>query len=173
MAPPPAKQFSGIFVCYRREDTDSVVDRLLLSLRPRFGKDRIFVDVDSIGVGKNFRRVIEKALGSSRILIAMIGRNWLTATDKKGNRRLDDPLDSVRIEIATALKQNMTVIPILVYGASMPDLEDLPEDIAELQLLHAVSLDRRHWDQDVDLLLDTIEKILAEVDEDDEIQEQA
>lgn len=39
-------------------------------------------------------------------MLVMIGRNWMRITDTQGNRRLDDPADHIRAEIAAALKQS-------------------------------------------------------------------
>ena len=50
-------------------------------------------------------------------VIAMIGPNWSNVGDDDGNRRLDDPNDFVRIEIAAALQRDIPVIPILLDGA--------------------------------------------------------
>jgi hypothetical protein len=59
----------------------------------------------------------------------VIGRQWLTATDNAGRRRLDSPRDFVRIEIEAALQRDIPVIPLLVQGASMPDEDNLPPSI--------------------------------------------
>ena len=66
------------------------------------------------------------------MLIAVIGKGWLISCDQEGQRRLDNPEDFVRIEIATALKRDIRVIPVLVDGASMPRSRDLPDDLKAL-----------------------------------------
>jgi hypothetical protein len=63
------------------------------------------------------------------VLIAVIGQRWLNSSDEEGGRRIDHPEDSVRLEIATALKRNIRVIPVLVDGALMPRSSDLPDDL--------------------------------------------
>jgi hypothetical protein len=83
----------------------------------------------------------------------MIGTNWLDATDGSGGRRLDDPMDFVRLETASALKRDIPVIPVLVRGASVPHLEDLPEDLKELAFRNAVELTHARWDSDVQVLI--------------------
>ena len=80
----------------------------------------------------DFIRTIEEAVAACDVLLAVIGERWLTATDEEGRRRLDNPEDFVRIEIATALKRGIRVIPVLVDGASMPRSGDLPNDLQSL-----------------------------------------
>src|SRR6185295_12970787 len=113
MPPPPAKQFSGIFVSYRREDTSGHAGWLADLLGDHFGKDQIFMDIDNIQPGEDFVHVIEKAVGSCEILIAMIGRHWLSRAGEP-TRLLDNPNDFVRLEIAAALNRDIRVIPVLV-----------------------------------------------------------
>ncbi|HEX8071631.1 MAG TPA: toll/interleukin-1 receptor domain-containing protein [Pyrinomonadaceae bacterium] len=126
MPQPAPGQFAGIFISYRRDDTAGHAGRLYDGLSARFGDDLIFMDIDQLEPGEDFVQVIEEAVGSCEILIALIGRSWLTNYDAAG-RRLDNPNDFVRLEIATALARNIRVIPILVQGAQMPRPEDLPE----------------------------------------------
>src|SRR5215472_5182373 len=103
-----------IFVSYRREDSSDVTDRICDEMRRRLGKDRLFKDVDSIALGQDFRTVIADAVGQCKVLLAVIGKDWLTTMDKDGRRRLEDSGDYVHIEIATALTRGIPVIPVLV-----------------------------------------------------------
>src|SRR5262245_6738119 len=128
----------GIFVSYRREDTAQAAGRLSDRLRDRFGAKRIFIDVESIGLGLDFVEVITKALGSCDLLLALIGNEWLTVVDDEGRRRLDDEHDYVRIEIEAALQRNIRVVPILVDGARMPRTEELPQGLHALVRRHAL-----------------------------------
>jgi hypothetical protein len=79
------------------------------------------MDVDKIPLGVNFVKFLSEEVGKCDVLLALIGANWLTIRDEKGNRRLDNPNDFLRIEIATALTRDIPVIPILLDGARMPD----------------------------------------------------
>src|SRR6185369_8101255 len=128
--------FSGIFVSYRREDAAGHAGRLFDRLVSHFGRDRIFMDVDAIEPGQDFVTVIENAVGSCEILIAVIGKDWLSSTGRTG--RLNNPNDFVRLEIGTALSRDVRVIPVLVERASMPKPEDLPEDLVKLTRRNAV-----------------------------------
>ena len=96
-----------IFISYRREDVSGVAGRLNDRLRAHYGHDNVFMDVDSLEPGLVFTEVIERTVGSCDVLIALIGRQWLTVTDSQGGQRLDDPNDFVRNEIATALKRGI------------------------------------------------------------------
>lgn len=83
----------------------------------------------------------------------MIGRDWVTATDHEGRRRLNDPDDYVRFEIASALRGKVTVIPVLVHGAETPSDANLPSDLKELSFLQAVELSHTKWESDVQHLI--------------------
>jgi hypothetical protein len=100
-----------IFISYRREDSLSVAGRLYDRLSARFHQNQIFMDIDTIDVGIDFVKAIEESVASCDVLIAVIGRHWLVRSDEQGRRRLDNPEDFVRIEIATALKRSIRVIP--------------------------------------------------------------
>jgi formylglycine-generating enzyme required for sulfatase activity len=124
-----------------------------------FGDDNIFMDIDTIEPGLDFVEVIEEAVGSCDVLIALIGRQWLTITDATGQRRLDNPEDFVRLEIETALDRNIRVIPVLVQGAAMPRSSELPDDLRKLARRNALSIgDRFH--PDVDHLIKVVENVL-------------
>ncbi len=110
----------GFFISYRRDDSAGHAGRLHDRLIENFGRENIFIDVDTIGIGVDFSEAIRDAIRATDGLIAIIGREWLSATDSSGGRRLDNPQDFVRLEIATALELGVRVIPVLVQGASPP-----------------------------------------------------
>jgi hypothetical protein len=100
--------------------------------------------------------MIERAVGSCDVLIALIGRQWIAATDAEGRRRLDSANDFVRAEIAAALAHGIRVVPVLIHGASMPRSEDLPEEIRELAWRNAIVLSDAHFAADVRLLISSL-----------------
>lgn len=155
---PSTQQFSGIFVSYRRDDAAGHAGRLADRLVEHFGRKRIFVDIDTIEPGEDFVTVIENAVSSCEILIAVMGQKWLSAG---GTGRLDNPNDFVRLEIATALRRDIRVIPVLVQRASMPKPQDLPEDLIKLTRRNAIELTDSRWQTDVDQLINVMEKVLA------------
>ena len=147
----------SIFISYRREDTSGYAGRLYDKLKNHLG-DQVFMDIDTIDPGSDFIMTVENAVSSCNILIALIGRNWLNITDMIGRRRLDNPEDFVRLEILSALNQNIKVIPVLVQGASMPHREDLPEPIGRLARLNAIELSDTRWAYDMERLIKVIEQ---------------
>jgi Tol biopolymer transport system component len=152
---------SGIFISYRREDSAGQAGRLYDRLSARFGRDRVFMDVDSIGAGRDFTQEIERAIGSSEAFIVIIGRDWLTVSDG-GQPRLNNPRDYVRIEVETALTQPVTVIPVLVRNSSMPRQDELPEPLALLSTRNAVEVRDKEFDYDVDRVIGRLEDLLGE-----------
>jgi hypothetical protein len=133
-----------IFVSYRREDSGDASGRLGDGLKARLGRDNVFMDVDNIPVGVDFRQHLAQAVSRCDILLAVIGDHWLEARyaegPKQGQRRLDDPDDYVRIEIQSALARNIRVVPVLVRGATMPRPDDLPGDLKPLAFRQAAEV---------------------------------
>lgn len=161
MQQPAARQFSGIFICYRRDDSAGHAGRLYDRLSAHFGEGNVFMDVDYIKPGEDYEQIIEKAVGSCEILLTLIGKRWLSSSDG-ALRRLDKPDDFVRLEIAAALDRGIRVIPILVQGASVPEPHVLPEDLARLSRRQAYELSDVRWKQDLDKLIIALERILDE-----------
>ena len=143
----------AIFISYRREDAEGQAGRLFNDLAEQFGEHSVFMDVAGIEPGRDFRRAIDEQVASCGVLLAVIGKRWLDATDESGRRRLDDPMDFVRLETASAMKREIPVIPVLVQGASMPRAEQLPPDLAELPYRNGVELTHARWDSDVQVLI--------------------
>src|SRR5215831_16515157 len=107
----PAAKAGGIFVSYRRHESRDFAGRLYDRLAGRFGEGQVFIDVDTIEPGVDFAEAISREVATCQVLVAVIGPNWLTATDERGRRRLDDPDDLVRLEIEAALARDVRVIP--------------------------------------------------------------
>ena len=149
----------GIFVSYRRDETAGYAGRLADKLNEHFGEHKVFRDIDSIDPGLDFVEAIQRAVDSSEVMIAVIGRNWSSATDAAGRERLQDPHDYVRMEIATALERNIRVIPVLVQGVSMPGTHELPDDLAPLTRRNAFELHDSSWSDDVRRLVNALERI--------------
>ena len=87
---------AGIFISYRRDDAAGHAGRIYDQLSEDFGDAQVFMDVDAIDPGVDFMSRIESAVASADVFLAIVGRNWVTATDARGRRRLDDPNDYVR-----------------------------------------------------------------------------
>jgi WD40 repeat protein len=140
---------STVFVSYRRGDSEGQARALKNDLVELIGKSSVFMDVDNIAPGQDFRHVLNERLESCGLLLALIGPGWLDAKDGEGNRRLGNATDLVRHEIAAALKRNIRVIPVLLQGVQVPSPERLPEDIRELAYRHAFALGHSTWESDV------------------------
>ena len=152
---------SGIFISYRHEDSQELAGRLFDRLAQRFGKDRVFRDIDAIDPGAKFAEVIAERIGDCDALVALIGKGWLDAKDAQGRRRLDLPNDFVKAEIAEALAQNKLVIPALIEGTPMPARDALPPQIAGLADCNALPISDSRFDFDIGRLVSVIGKVLA------------
>jgi glycerophosphoryl diester phosphodiesterase len=151
-----------VFMSYRRDDTDFPASWLYERLTGHLGHDQVFKDVDSIELGDDFVQVINTAVGSCDVLLALIGDRWLTIRDKDGKRRLDDPKDFVRLEIEAALKRRVRVIPILLGSAEMPTREELPASLSRLTRRQAMRLTPSRFEADIGRLLQVLDKTLLE-----------
>lgn len=154
-----------IFMCYRRDDSEGQAGRLFDRLSLYFGKDKIFMDIDTIEPGDDFVEVIEREVVCCDVLLALIGKRWLSSTDSSGHRRLDNQEDFVHLEIATALERDIRVIPVLVQGANMPLSEELPATLVKLARRSAIELSSTRWQHDVECLIQVLEKALRAVKE--------
>jgi hypothetical protein len=150
----------GVFVSYRREDGSGTAGRIADRLVGAFGADRVFIDVDKIKPGMDYVEALTRAVESCEVLVAIIGRRWLTVRNKDG-RRLDDPRDWVRVEVGTALARGIRVIPVLIGGAAMPAQEKLPDDLAGLVRLNALRVRHESFHPDATQLVTAIEQGLA------------
>lgn len=142
-----------VFVSYRRRDSAPYARSLNERLTTEFRPDGVFMDIATIGPGENFVQRIDRALEQVDAVIVLIGKSWLTATKDGENRRIDDPADMVHMEIATALRADKHVIPVLVGGASMPGKQQLPGPLQGLAQLNAIELSDTRWDYDLGRLI--------------------
>lgn len=128
VAPPYPER--SIFINYRRDDSEDVCGRIYDRLVAEFGRGSVFKDVNDIPAGVDFRQVLEREVGSTDILLSLIGPDW----DNRANKaRLNDTNDFVRFEIETALKRGIPVIPVLVRRRSaLPNKNDLPKPLQDL-----------------------------------------
>src|SRR5436309_13635421 len=133
-----------IFISYRREDSGYAVLAIYDRLSSHFGREAVFMDIDTIPFGVDFRKHLDEAVGQCDILLAVIGESWLEVRfkdgPKQGQRRLDDPADFVRLEIQAALARDIPVIPVLVGSAAMPAEQQLPEGLRDLAYRNAADV---------------------------------
>ncbi len=127
------------------------------TLGERYGIANVFWDQDDIEIGEAFPDTIAAELEASDTVVVIIGNKWLDATDAAGQRRLDNPKDFVRIEVATALESNKRVIPVLVDDAAMPSAARLPAPLARLADLNALRIDNQEIKVGLRRLADWVE----------------
>jgi hypothetical protein len=148
-----------IFISYRRSDTQMAAGRLHDSLVGRFGGPSVFRDKEAIRPGYDWIEEIQNALAGDVVVLALLGPQWADSRDAEGHRRLDDPEDSNRVELETALAKKVPVIPILVEGANMPDADGLPSSLRALIRRNAVPLRDSDWDADFGRLTDALSSL--------------
>ncbi len=148
----------SIFISYRVQDTSGETGRLVDTLKRYYKSDQLFIDIEKIEPGLDFTQVINKYLEKCEVVLMVIGPDWI-GKDKLGNPRIVKDDDWVRIEISTALKRNVRIIPILVDGANLPDITQLPEDIKYITRLQTHELSNKRWDYDTKKLVSHLSNI--------------
>ena len=144
-----------IFISYRRTDSD-IAGRIADHLLAEFGRDSVFLDVDSIPVGRDFRVVIERSIARSDCLVMVIGPGWNRASDsgEGPESSLQSETDFVRLEVQAALKWNIPIVPVLVGDVQMPTASSLPQDIAEVAYINATAVrSGRNFQHDIEELI--------------------
>jgi formylglycine-generating enzyme required for sulfatase activity len=145
---------SKVFISYRRDDTKYQARDIHDAFCRVLPRDHVFMDVATIPPGANFRQVLRGWVDQCEVLLALIGPGWLNATDPKSKgRRLDNPSDLVRIEIGEALACGIPVVPVLIDGVPMPDIDLLPDDLKELVNRQAEFVEYRNFVVDVERLI--------------------
>lgn len=149
---------AGIFVSYRRDDSQGFAGRLADDLVDIFGADRVFRDIE-IPAGSDFTDVLHRAIAACDILLVVIGRHWAAESSDGYGSRLFEPTDWVRTEIEAAFAQGKQLIPVLVGGAAMPAASTLPKSIEKLARLQAAVLTDRHWDAELAGFAERLQKL--------------
>jgi hypothetical protein len=148
-----------IFISYRRKESADFTGRLFDRLAGYFGPDSVFMDVDVLISGADYRTQIGKIIAECDVLLAIIGQEWTTITDESGKRRLDNPDDQLRIEVATALERGIAVVPVLIHGAGLPNADELPADIAAIATAEPIGIQSGlPFNTDVQKLVDRLEQ---------------
>lgn len=147
---------TNIFISYRRTDSAGHAGRIYDKLYQQFGEAQVFLDFNAIPGATDFRKEIREALRKANIVLVIIGPHWLNSTNEQGQRRLMNDRDLVRREIRTALDGDVTVIPVLVGGAHMPQETELPEDLIGLCQRNAIEISNNRFREDCDRLIKEI-----------------
>lgn len=151
----------GLFISYRRQDSAAYAARLADTLVARYGRDRLFLDIDNLELGVDFASHIHRVIESCRTILVVIGPKWTEVRDSQGQRRIDDPSDFIRAEVASALRSDRYVIPVLVGGARMPRADELPEELAALSRRNAFELRDDRWASSIDQLCELLDRVLG------------
>jgi len=149
-----------IFINYRRDDTQGVAGRLFDHLALEYSRAELFMDVDAMKPGLDFIKQLDSQVSQCHVLLAVIGPHWVDARDAAGKRRLDNEKDSVRIELASALRRDIAVIPVLVEGTAMPPEDSLPDDLKPLARRHALELRHTRFNADADAIVQALEQVV-------------
>jgi len=158
----PSDLVTGIFISYRRIDSRVYAGRLFDRLARHFGPSAVFMDTEGgIARGADFVNTLERAVAGVNAMVVVIGDHWSTCCDDRGLRRLDNDEDWVRQELASALRRDILVLPVLVNGASMPRAEDLPENIRGLARKQAAEISDGRWDYDTGEIFKTLERVVT------------
>jgi len=153
-----------IFISYRREDSIDATDRIYEKLALHFGTANVFMDVDAIPPGTDYRQYLHDSVSASAAMLVVIGHHWTTVRGKGvlfWRRRLHDPTDWVRIEIEMAIKHGIPIIPVLVGQGVVPFASTLPESLRPILNFQTTEVrPGRHFTEHIQKLIRTIEGYL-------------
>jgi hypothetical protein len=145
-----------IAISYRRSDTSAFAGRLRDKLALHFGEDAVFMDIDDIPLGVDFREHIKATLDRTDVVLVVVGPHWTGG--EGGKSRIHEAADPCRVEVEVALARRVPVIPVLVNGTPMPKAETLPPSIADFSFRNAAEIsDGRDFHQQADRLIRSIE----------------
>lgn len=151
----------NVFINYRREDSAGWTGRLHDRMACELPARRIFIDVDNIEPGEDFAHKLDEQVAQCDVFLPVIGPRWLAVSDEGGNRRIDNPADFVRIEIASAIRRdNAHIIPVLVDGARMPSENDLPDELRSLVQRNALEISGKRFHRDAQHLVEAVKASL-------------
>ena len=151
-----------IFISYRRDDAAGYARAVYDELTRRFGAERVFIDVDDINAGQPFSEVIQRSVGESAVLLALIGKRWHGEREGGAPPRISDASDFVRQEVAAGLAKGIRVIPVLLDGATIPDATRLPRELGPLAGRNALELDHSRFADDMARLVREVREALGE-----------
>jgi TIR domain len=153
---PYATEDAISFLNYRRRDTTQETKRIYDRMTDHFGRNSIFLDVDSIPLGVDFRQLIENVVSKSKSHLFVIGPEWLDVKRPDGSRCVDDPKDLCRIEAEAAIVRGVPLVAALIRGATLPSEESLPPSLVEVAYSFDLPVRKDQWDHDLNRLLKTV-----------------
>ena len=144
----------SVFLSYRREDSAGYAGRLAEHLGSDIGHEHVFMDVQDIVPGQDFAQAIENTISACQAVIVVIGPRWVADLKQRGGRD-----DFVLHEVSVALRRDVTVIPVLVGGATMPSAAELPENISTLSRRQALEIHDARFEDDAKLLVQALRRV--------------
>jgi len=148
-----------VFLNYRRADAEAWADRLFERLIRQFPRENVFMDIDGhIPVGFPWADWLDAQVAACDLMLVLIGRTWVAefkSRSEPGER------DFVRVEIESALKRKIPVVPVFLGDAPMPKPAELPETMRPLLALQAARLNRASFDNDAETLLKGVARSIA------------
>jgi hypothetical protein len=160
---PKAKATARVFLNYRSGIADQMVLLLHDELASRFGERAVFRDITSIPLGAAFEPVIMTNVAGAKVLLAVVGPKWETATTAAGVRCLDDPDDWVRRELLHAQANGVRVVPVLVGQRNRLRAEDLPAKLGWVASAQSMQLTGDADRQDIALFVDRLSRRCPEL----------
>jgi len=152
---------SKIVISYRRSDSKAMAGRIRDCLVEHYGDDSVFMDIENIPPGVDFRTHIDNEIHGSDLFLAIVGPKW-RGQNRSGGSRIKDEADPVRAELEAAIERNIPVIPVLVDDAIMPKASDLPDKIKDFSYRNAVTVDAgEDFHVHMERLIGKIDKMLG------------
>jgi uncharacterized membrane protein HdeD (DUF308 family) len=150
-----------ISISYRRADTQAITGRIYDRLRDHYGVESVFIDIDAIPLGTNYKDHISETLRQTDFLLVVVGEKWL-GPRANGTYRISDLNDPVRLELQAAMQHQRKIIPLLADGASMPGPEELPEDLREFSFINGAEIDSgRYFDVHISSVMKFLDSAIA------------
>jgi uncharacterized membrane protein YhaH (DUF805 family) len=151
---------ASIIISYRRADTGHITGRIFDHLVDHFGRDSVFMDIDAIPIGMDFREHIRTALDKCDIMLAIVGPRWQDGGSPRD--RLADETDWMRIELETALAKKIPVVPVLIDQSQLPSPSELPESLRDLTFRQTTRIDSGvDFSVHMERLIRSIDKLIA------------
>jgi hypothetical protein len=144
-----------IFINYRSTDSANAAAFLHAELSDRFGAESVFLDYESLPLGRDFMPILLDRVRRCAVLVVVVGVGWLDG--KIGRRPIDNPDDWVRREMLEALDNDIPVVPVLIGNAEMTSSR-LPAELATLANRQRFEVRDRHQRSDIRNLGDYLAK---------------
>jgi hypothetical protein len=145
-----------VFICYRRVDSGDA-GRLQAHLRHVPGIELQF-DINTIHAGEDFVDKLNAELAAADLMIVVISKTWVDALKA---RQDSSPEDFVELEVSTALRRRIPILPVRVQSAPPPTALELPGSMKGLATIQSIELRHERYDDDVAFLIGRLRDLLG------------